>query len=94
MLQTINISLPKPMYQEAQKILNKRGYASISELIRDALRGVLYPFLTVNGFTPEFEQKVLEAAKEPVENDIVLRSEKDIENYFRDLTLPKQRKKG
>ena len=59
------------MYQEAQKILNKRGYASISELIRDALRGVLYPFLTVNGFTPEFEQKVLEAAKEPVEKDIV-----------------------
>lgn len=40
---TINISLPKSMYQDAKRLLEKRGYISISELIRDVLRDILYP---------------------------------------------------
>lgn len=59
------------MYQDAKKMLSKRGYASISELIRDALRDALYPKVTENGFTPEFEERVLKAAAEPTDNDIV-----------------------
>lgn len=71
MTTTINISLPKTMYQDAKKMLSARGYTSISELVRDALRGVIYPRLTENGFTPEFEEEVLRRAGEPIKNDIV-----------------------
>lgn len=47
--------------------------------------------LTVNGFTEEFEEKVLKAAAEPIENDIVLETEEDIRNYFLHLRKPKQK---
>lgn len=67
---TINISLPESMLSDAKKALSLRGYASISEFIRDALRDVLYPKLTENGFTPEFEKEILEAAKEPIEDSV------------------------
>lgn len=90
---TINISLPKPMYAEAQKTLVVRGYASISELIRDALRRLLYPNLTENGFTPEFEEAVLRSEGQPRKDDFVLETDKDIEDYFLRLKLPKKRGK-
>ena len=80
---TINISLPRSMYLDAKKMLSKRGYASISELIRDTLRDALYPRVTENGFTPEFEQQVLESAKEPVEDSI----EWDGKTPFTDFVL-------
>jgi len=85
---TINISLPKTMYRDAKKTLSKRGYASISELIRDALRDWLYPKVTVNGFTSEFEERVLRAEKSPVKNDIKLKTRKEIEDYFLRLRKP------
>jgi hypothetical protein len=69
---TINISLPKNLYADAKKIVAQRGYTSLSELIRDALRGWVYPDkYTVNGFTPEFEEKVLKSEKSPRKNDRV-----------------------
>ncbi len=58
------------MYEDTKVTLVRRGYTSISEFIRDAIRDVLYPPLTENGFTPEFEAQVLRAEKEPIENDI------------------------
>jgi Arc/MetJ-type ribon-helix-helix transcriptional regulator len=89
---TVNISLPTPMYEEAKRYVKRRGYASISELIRDAVRDWLYPKVTVNGFTPKFEKEVLKAASEPMENDIVLNSEKDIHDYFKNPTKFKKTK--
>lgn len=68
---TINISLPASMYKDAKAALKSQGYASISELIRSALRRVLYPRLTVNGFTPEFEEKVLQAERDAEAGDVV-----------------------
>lgn len=65
MLTTINISLPTSMYKAAKELVKKRGYSSMSELIRDALREAIFP-VTENGFTPEFEERVLKAAAEPV----------------------------
>lgn len=62
---TINISLPKNLYIDAQKAVADKGYSSISELFRDALRRLLYPGLTENGFTPEFEAEVLRREKDP-----------------------------
>ncbi|OGG14146.1 hypothetical protein A2773_05345 [Candidatus Gottesmanbacteria bacterium RIFCSPHIGHO2_01_FULL_39_10] len=91
---TINISLPKKLLADAKRVVNEKGYASISELMRDALRHKLYPGLTENGFTPEFEEAVLRAAKEPRDNDIVLRTDKDIENYFMHLKYPPKRLKS
>ena len=81
------------MYQDAKEVQKVEGYASISELIRHALRRVLYPSgLTVNGFTPEFEDVVLESAKEPVSNDAILKTDKDIEDYFINLKTPASKK--
>ena len=82
MTTTVNISLPKSLYQDAKKALVSRGYTSISELFRDALRHTLYPHLTENGFTPEFEDAVLEAAAEPLNKSKVWRGTKDIDRYF------------
>ena len=83
---TINISIPRTMYQDAKEVQKVEGYASISELIRHALRKVLYPSgLTVNGFTPEFEDMVLESAKEPVSESKTWETEADIDKYFKKL---------
>lgn len=57
MTTTINISLPKSLLDDAKKMLSKRGYASISELVREALRNTVYPNLTENGFTSEMDRK-------------------------------------
>lgn len=89
MTSTINISLPKSMYQDAKRLLASRGYTSISELIRDALRDMIYPRLTENGFTPEFEEEVLKASAEPIENDIVW----DGKGSFTDFVLREGKKK-
>lgn len=70
------------MYTEAKEMVSKRGYSSISELIREALRHVLYPNLTENGFTPEFEDEVLRIANSSTENDTILETQKDIERHF------------
>ncbi|CAN5146159.1 hypothetical protein BH11PAT1_BH11PAT1_7700 [soil metagenome] len=88
---TINISLPKGMYEDVKKTVKKKEYTSVSELIRDSLRKMLYPELTVNGFTKEFEDEVLRSAAEPIENDYVLETDEDIDNYFRHLILPKKK---
>ena len=84
-MNTINISLPENLYKEAKKIVKDKGYSSISELVRDGLRKVIYPQLTENGFTPEFEEMVLEAAKEPVDESKVWETSEDIDKYYAKL---------
>lgn len=81
------------MYADAKKALGKRGYASISELIRDALRDLLYPRVTVNGFTPEFEARVLGSAAQPRDQDTVLETKEDIRNFFLHLKKPPKKNK-
>ena len=84
-MNTINISLPESMYKDAKQAVKKKGYSSISELVRDGLRRVIYPELTENGFTPEFEDMVLEAAKEPVDKTKIIKTDEDLENWFAEL---------
>ena len=81
---TINISLPKGMYDDAKKIIKEKHYSSMSELIRDALRKTMYANLTENGFTEEFEEEVLRSAKEPDEGE-TWKTEKDIHRFFQNL---------
>lgn len=82
---TINISLPTSLYKDIKKTIKERGYSSASELVRDAVRRILYPQLTENRFTPEFEEAVLESAKEPLDESKVWKTDKDIDRYFTKL---------
>lgn len=93
---TINISLPKSMYEEAKKVLKQKHYASISELMRDALRKLLQEedpnAVSVNGFPNWFEDKVLESEKDK-SGSTVLETEEDIRNYFLHLKKPQKKTK-
>lgn len=93
-MNTINISLPKNMYRDAKQAVKDKGYSSVSELVRDGLRRVIYPELTENGFTPEFEEMVLESAKEPIDKGILLETDQDVKNYFKLLKYPKKDQKS
>lgn len=42
MTTTINISLPKEMYKDAKRVIRERRYASISELVREGMRKIIY----------------------------------------------------
>lgn len=92
MTTTVNISLPTSMYKDAKRHMKVRGYSSISEFVRTALRTMIYPELTENGFMPEFEEKVLKSAALPLKDDIVFENEQEVDNYFRHLILPKGKK--
>jgi Arc/MetJ-type ribon-helix-helix transcriptional regulator len=88
---TVNISLPTTMYEDAKKHVKRRGYASVSELIRDAVREWLYPRITVNGFTPKFEKLVLAAEKEPRENDRVWNGKGSFTDFLMNKNQPKKK---
>lgn len=88
-MMTINISLPKTMYEDAKKAMTTKRYASVSEFIRDALRDVLYPRVSINGFTPEFEDLVLKASKSPKKHDRVW----DGKGSFTDFAMNRSQKK-
>lgn len=90
---TINISLSKNLYEGAKKLKSQKHYSSVSEVIRDALRQLIYKKrITENGFTEEFEDMVLRAAAEPDDNDYVLETEEDVHNYFKHHILPSKKK--
>ena len=68
---TINISMPKGLYAQAKARAKKYHYASVSEVIRDALRWWMNDNLTRNGFTPQFEEETLKAAKEADAGNVI-----------------------
>ncbi|MDA1317276.1 MAG: ribbon-helix-helix domain-containing protein [bacterium] len=82
---TINISLPTQMYKDIKSAMKAQGYASVSEYIRSSIRTQIYPRITENGFTPEFENEVLQAAAEPIDEGKVWETEADIDEYFDNL---------
>lgn len=67
---TLNISLPQAMHADAKRMVRAQKYTSVSELIRDAMRKIMYRNITENGFTKQFEEETLRAATEPIENSI------------------------
>ena len=71
-------------------MLASRGYSSVSELIRDALRNILYSGATTSGFSREFENEVLASSAQSSREDVVLKTDQDIDEYFR--KLPKRAK--
>ena len=94
-MSTINISLPNSLYKDAKNTVIKMHYASMSELIRDALRRILYQgTASEEYFSKDFEDKVLRRAKEPYDSDVVFETEEDLRNYFSNLKLPAKRNKA
>lgn len=82
---TINISLPTSMYRDIKAVMKREGYASVSEFMRAVVRTKMYPRITENGFTPEFEEEVLQAEAEPIDEDKVWETPEDIHAYFQQL---------
>lgn len=87
---TINISMPRGLYVQAKRQAKKYHYASVSEVIRDALRWWLNDNLTRNGFTPEFEEETLKAEKEADAGNVI---EWDGKGSFVDFVLREGKKK-
>lgn len=87
--------MPNELKKAVDQLVARGWYTSVSELIREGARRVIKtsPKLTINGFTEEFENEVLEAAGEPVDKSLVWENEADIDNYFDNLKLKYNRKK-
>jgi Arc/MetJ-type ribon-helix-helix transcriptional regulator len=89
MMTTINVSIPTDMYKRAKNAIPSGGYASISELIREALRKMLY---TTNQTEPtSFEKKVIDAESSSSSDDIILNTDSEMKSFF--LGKSKSKKK-
>lgn len=75
---TINISLPEKLKADAEKLIKQGFYASFSDMVRDSLRHVIakskYDFWYDEAKEDERKGKA-----------VVLKSQKDIDNYFKKL---------
>lgn len=87
---TTNITFPKDQWQALKTVAMHQG-VSMAEFVRQevgkAVRKTAKTLisrrrLTVNGFTPEFEEEVLKAAAEPVDNRWVLKTGDDVGKFF------------
>ncbi len=74
------------MYKDIKKWVADHKYSSVSEYFRDLARKSLYKKrITENGFTEEFEDAVLESAKEPIDYSNVWETKEDVDKYFKKL---------
>lgn len=91
----ILINLPDKLKRDLDQYVDEYGYASTSEAVRQGIRQLVQnePKITVNGFTEEFENRVLEAAKEPLDQSVTLETGEDIDRYFNHL-LEESKTKG
>lgn len=87
---TTNITFPRDEWKALKIVAMEQG-VSMAEFVRTNLKNVLHRTvktlirkkrLTINGFTPEFEEEVLRAEKEPVDRTKVWKTSKDIDDYF------------
>ena len=75
---TINISLPEQLKKEADGLVGAGYYASFSDLIRDSLRSLIARV--------KYDLMVKEAKiDEKTGRAKILRSAKDIDNYFKSI---------
>ncbi len=75
---TINISLPEKLKDDAQNLVKKGFYASFSDLVRDSLRQIVEKSKYDLWYEDAKEDEEKGRAK-------VLKSGKDIDNYFKKL---------
>ena len=84
MMQTINISLPRNLFEEI-KLQTKEGtYASVSEFFREAARHLLR--LSNTNLTPEAESEILQIAAGSAKKDLVFDTSKtSVKDIFKKL---------
>jgi Arc/MetJ-type ribon-helix-helix transcriptional regulator len=75
---TINISLPEKLKADAEVLIKKGFYASFSDLVRDSLRHVI----AKSRYDLWYEEAKEDERKGRA---VVLKSQKDIDNYFKKL---------
>ncbi len=87
---TIRADIPIEMKRQIDSVIASGKFASVNAVVQHALTAVLpkpkRSRLTVNGFTPEFEEEVLASSRSPSENDTVIETEEDLERYFDRIT--------
>lgn len=77
-MNTINISLPTKLKEQAQKLVDAGFYASFSDLVRDSLRQMVYK--------SKYDLMLEEAIEDEKRGDaVVLKSKKDIDDYMNSL---------
>jgi Arc/MetJ-type ribon-helix-helix transcriptional regulator len=77
-MNTVNISLPKKLKEQAQKLVEAGYYASFSDLVRDSLRQVVAK--------SKYDLMVEEAIEDEKRGEaVVLKSKKDIDKYMDSL---------
>jgi Arc/MetJ-type ribon-helix-helix transcriptional regulator len=64
---TITVSIPSGLKRSAERLVRKGRFTSISEVVSVGIKKVVSSkeTLTENGFSKEFEEHVLQSAKEP-----------------------------
>ncbi len=87
---TTNITFPKDQWQALKTVAMHQG-VSMAEFVRQevgkAVRKTAKTLivgrrLTINGFTPEFEEEVLKAVVEPVDKRWILKANDDADKFF------------
>ncbi|OGD54405.1 hypothetical protein A3J78_00075 [Candidatus Beckwithbacteria bacterium RBG_13_35_6] len=73
MTQTINISLPKQLFDQIRTQVNEGGYVSISEFIRESVRNLLK---ASTAFSTQAEEEILKISKTKINKDKKFDSEK------------------
>jgi len=81
-LTTINISLPEKMYKDVRSLAKNQSYSSVSEVVRDALRKLMNTSYSIDSTPQYLVDAAIAAEKEPVQDDVMLESEEDIDSYF------------
>jgi putative addiction module CopG family antidote len=78
---TVNISLPKKLAQATKEQVQSGYYASVSELVRDALRKlILSPAVPTYPMSKQAEQRAIRARNEHLAgNTLEIKSLSDIE---------------
>lgn len=85
---TIRAIIPTEIKHRMDQAIAMGEFPSVHDLVSRALTTVLpqvkrrRPRLTVNGFTPEFEDVVLASSKLPADTDTVIETDEDLERYF------------
>ena len=77
-MNTVNISLPVKLREQAQELVDGGYYASFSDLVRDSLRRIV----SKNKYDLILEEAIKDEKKG---KGILLKTEKEIDEYFKFL---------
>ena len=86
-MNTVTVTIPNEVNRSLEAQVKAGWFASVGDAVVAGAKLLVQKKqkLTVNGFTEEFEERVLESAKEPIEVSEargVLETDKDIDNFM------------